>query len=91
MKHDSSSRRQFLAGLSSAGMLAAAAPPPSVADAIGNTEPLKITRVDAVTFREGIHAGGNPGGPDGAEFCWVRLHTNRGLIGTGETYPFAHA
>ncbi len=49
---------------------------------------MKITQIDAVTFRKDLHAGGGSGGSDNAEFCWVRLHTNRGLVGTGETYPF---
>ena len=53
------------------------------------TEPMKVTQIDAVTFRKDLHVGGDSGGSDGAEFCWVRLHTDRGLIGTGETYPFS--
>jgi L-alanine-DL-glutamate epimerase-like enolase superfamily enzyme len=56
--------------------------------AVNRTEPMTITQVDAVTFSKNIHVGGGSGGSDGAEFCWVRLHTNNGLIGTGETYPF---
>jgi L-alanine-DL-glutamate epimerase-like enolase superfamily enzyme len=74
-------RRAFLrgAGLGSLATLAAAA---------AAAEPMKVTRVDGVTFRKGIRVGGNSGGADGAEFCWVRLHTDRGIIGTGETYPF---
>ena len=61
--------------------------PAAVEAAIDNTEPLKVTQVDAVTFRKGIRIGGGSGGSDGAEFCWVRLHTDKGPIGTGETYP----
>ncbi|MCC6344482.1 MAG: mandelate racemase/muconate lactonizing enzyme family protein [Bryobacterales bacterium] len=79
-------RRTFLT--QSAAALGAALVPPCLQSAIDNTQPMKITRIDAVTFREGIHAGGGSGGSDGAEFCWVRLHTDRGLTGTGETYPF---
>ncbi|MCZ2149120.1 MAG: mandelate racemase/muconate lactonizing enzyme family protein [Bryobacterales bacterium] len=79
------SRRTFF---KSAAALGAALIPHSLQSAIDNTQPMKITRVDAVTFREGIHIGGGSGGSDGAEFCWVRLHTDRGLTGTGETYPF---
>jgi L-alanine-DL-glutamate epimerase-like enolase superfamily enzyme len=56
--------------------------------AIDNTEPLKITRVEAVTFRKELKIGGGSGGSDGAEFCWVRLHTDKGITGIGETYPF---
>lgn len=56
--------------------------------AIDNTEPMKITRIEAVTFRPDLHVGGGSGGSDNAEFCWVRLHTDKGITGTGETYPF---
>src|SRR5215468_12712056 len=62
--------------------------PASVQAAIDNLEPLKVTRVDAVTFREGIRIGGGSGGSEAAEFCWVRLHTDQGITGIGETYPF---
>jgi L-alanine-DL-glutamate epimerase-like enolase superfamily enzyme len=73
-------RRSLLAqtGAGSLALLAAAE----------STGPMKVTRVDAVTFRKGIRVGGNPGGSEGAEFCWVRLTTDSGLVGTGETYPF---
>jgi L-alanine-DL-glutamate epimerase-like enolase superfamily enzyme len=63
--------------------------PAPLGAAIDNTEPMKITRIDAVTFRDGIHIGGGSGGSDGAEFMWVRLHTDKGIVGTGETYPFS--
>jgi len=76
------SRRSFL-GQAGAAML-----PASLLAAAEQAGPMKITRVDAVTFRKDIHVGGGSGGSDGAEFCWVRLHTDTGLIGTGETYPF---
>src|SRR5215469_6367785 len=62
--------------------------PTAMQAAIDNTEPLKVTQVDAVTFRKDIRIGGGSGGSDAAEFCWVRLHTDKGIIGTGETYPF---
>src|SRR5262249_55225730 len=35
--------------------------------------------------------GGGSGGSDGAEFWWVRLHTDKGIMGVGETYPFSQA
>jgi L-alanine-DL-glutamate epimerase-like enolase superfamily enzyme len=66
----------------------AAALPAAAQTAIANTETLKITQIDAVTFRREIKVGGNPGGSEAPEFCWVRLHTDQGLVGTGETYPF---
>ena len=75
------SRRTFLYYAGAAWL------PASLRSAL-NTEPMKITRIDAVTFRKEIRIGGGSGGAEGAEFCWVRLHTDKGLIGTGETYPF---
>jgi L-alanine-DL-glutamate epimerase-like enolase superfamily enzyme len=79
-------RRGFL----ESGLGAAAALPAALRAAVDNTEPMKITQIDAVTFREDLHIGGGSGGrDDGAEFMWVRLHTDRGIIGTGETYPFS--
>lgn len=51
--------------------------------------PMKITSIEAVTFRKDLRIGGDSGGADGAEFFWVRLHTDRGITGTGETYPFS--
>jgi L-alanine-DL-glutamate epimerase-like enolase superfamily enzyme len=62
--------------------------PAALQAAIDNAEPLKVTQVDAVTFRKDIRIGGGSGGSEGAEFCWVRLHTDKGIIGTGETYPY---
>jgi galactonate dehydratase len=58
--------------------------------AISNTEAMKITKIEVVTFRKDLHIGGGSGGSDGAEFFWVRLHTDAGLVGTGETYPFSN-
>ena len=80
-------RRRFLAG--ALGLGRAASEP--IRAAIDNTQPMKITRVDAITFRKEIHIGGGSGGADGAEFWWVRLHTDAGLVGTGETYPFVQS
>ncbi len=91
MKHHPLTRRQFLEH-GGAGSLAAltASALPTVTAAIDRTDSMRITRVEAVTFRRGIHIGGGSGGDDGAEFFWVRLHTDKGLIGTGETYPYDH-
>ena len=75
-------RRTFLEQ-AGAGLL-----PASILAAADRVETMKITRIDAITFRKDIHTGGGSGGSDGAEFCWVRLHTDRGMVGTGETYPF---
>ena len=83
-------RRDFLerVGISTAAAALGTALPAAMQAAIDNTEPMKITQIDAVTFRRDLHIGGGSGGKnDGAEFLWVRLHTDKGLIGTGETYP----
>ena len=86
-------RRDFLkkAGLAATVAVASSQPTPLRA-AAENTEPMKIAHIDAVTFRRDLHIGGGSGGrDDGAEFMWVRLHTDNGLIGTGETYPFSYS
>jgi L-alanine-DL-glutamate epimerase-like enolase superfamily enzyme len=79
------SRRDFF-GLAAGTLLTA-----EMRAAVENTEPMKIRQIDAVTFRKDLHVGGGGGGSDGAEFWWVRLHTDRGIVGTGETYPFSNA
>jgi L-alanine-DL-glutamate epimerase-like enolase superfamily enzyme len=50
-------------------------------------KPMKIVKVESVRFSDKIDVGGGSGGSGRAEFCWVRLHTDAGIIGTGETYP----
>ena len=44
-----------------------------------------------MTFRKDLRIGGGSGGSDGAEFWWVRLHTDKGIVGTGETYPYSNS
>ena len=51
-------------------------------------KPMKIIKVEGIRFNDRIDVGGGSGGSGGAEFCWVRLHTDAGIIGTGETYPW---
>ena len=86
-------RRHFLerAGLGSLAALGTRLLPAPMVAAIDNTEPMKIVRIDAVTFRKDIRIGGGSGGSDGAEFWWVRVHTDKGIVGTGETYPFSNS
>jgi L-alanine-DL-glutamate epimerase-like enolase superfamily enzyme len=79
------SRRHFLS--LAAGTLLTA----EMRAAVENTAPMKIRQIDAVTFRKDLHVGGGGGGSDGAEFWWLRLHTDRGIVGTGETYPYSNA
>ncbi len=83
MKPASESRRAFLR------QAGAALLPASLRAAIDNTGPMKVTRIDAVTFRKDLLIGGGSGGSGQTEFMWVRLHTDKGIVGTGETYPFA--
>ncbi len=84
-------RRRFLESSVSAPLagLGANLLPRSLSATAERTEPLKITRIDVITFRPGLPIGGGHGkDTDLAEFIWVQLHTNQGLVGTGETYPF---
>lgn len=44
---------------------------------------LRITRIEAVRFRDGFAPNGwRP------NFTWVLVHTDSGIVGIGETYPF---
>lgn len=58
--------------------------------AIRNIDEMMVTKIEAIRFNENIHIGGGSGGSGAAEFCWIRLYTDTGLIGTGETYPFSN-
>jgi galactonate dehydratase len=91
MKDNPTTRRKFLeqAGAGSLAAVGMSTLPPSALEARDRTESMKITRIEVVTFRKDLHIGGGSGGrDDGAEFMWVRLHTDKGIIGTGETYPW---
>jgi galactonate dehydratase len=73
-----------------ASVLATASPTrKSLQAAADQAEPMKITKIEGIRFSDKIKIGGGSGGAEGAEFCWVRLHTNTGIVGTGETYPFS--
>jgi L-alanine-DL-glutamate epimerase-like enolase superfamily enzyme len=61
--------------------------PESSNDAIQNIDTMKIVKVESIRFSDKINIGGGSGGDGRAEFCWVRIHTNTGIIGMGETYP----
>lgn len=50
-------------------------------------EKFLITKVEGIRFSDKLNVGGGSGGDGKAEFMWVRLTTNRGLVGYGETYP----
>jgi galactonate dehydratase len=51
---------------------------------ISDTESLTITKVEGIRFKDNLNFGVRSGR---AGFCWVRITTNAGIIGTGETYP----
>src|SRR2546422_11006685 len=91
MKHNPKTRRQFLehAGTGSLAALTTIALP-AITTAIERTDSMKITRIEAVKFRRNLHIGGGSGGEVGAEFFWVRLHSDKGIVGTGETYPYTN-
>jgi hypothetical protein len=57
-------RREFLAALGATAL------PLPLRAAIENTEPMKITQIDAVTFRKDLKIGGGSGGSYGTEFRW---------------------
>ncbi|HLJ17328.1 MAG TPA: mandelate racemase/muconate lactonizing enzyme family protein [Bryobacteraceae bacterium] len=92
MHHDTPTRRTFVrhAGAGALAAFGIGALPPATMAAANNAGPMKITQIDAITFRKDLHIGGGNGSPkdDGAEFFWVRLHTDNGFTGMGETYPF---
>ncbi len=92
MDHKQVQRRDFLkkVGLGSALTMGAGILPAEAQSAIEKTDSMKITKIESVRFNENIRIGGGSGGADGAEFCWVRIHTDNGIIGTGETYPFSN-
>jgi galactonate dehydratase len=50
-------------------------------------ETMKIVKVESIRFSDKIVIGGGSGGDGKAEFCWVRIYTNTGITGIGETYP----
>jgi L-alanine-DL-glutamate epimerase-like enolase superfamily enzyme len=83
-------RRDFLKTSNLA--VAGAALTPGISGTLANmtqsVDSMRITRVESITFQKDLKIGGGSGGADGAEFWWVRLHTDNGLVGLGETYPF---
>jgi L-alanine-DL-glutamate epimerase-like enolase superfamily enzyme len=52
-----------------------------------NAGEMKITKVESIHFNEKLKIGGGSGGSGTTEFCWIRIHTNTGIVGYGETYP----
>ena len=48
---------------------------------------IKITKVESIHFNSKLKIGGGSGGSGETEFCWIRIHTDAGITGYGETYP----
>lgn len=73
-------RRNFLrrSGAGALGLLGLDVLAPWKAKAMSAAPNLTITKVETVRFTN-------------AHWMWLRLHTNEGIIGTGETYPFNEA
>jgi L-alanine-DL-glutamate epimerase-like enolase superfamily enzyme len=53
----------------------------------GTSGEMKITKVESIHFNQNLKIGGGSGGSGTTEFCWIRIHTNTGIVGYGETYP----
>src|SRR6266568_2404312 len=72
------SRRDLLKA--AAGMVAWTGLAQAAAEGVG---PMKITKVEAVRFRPDLRLvpGIEP------NWMWVRLHTDKGIVGLGESYP----
>ena len=47
---------------------------------------MKITAVETVYISRGVTVHWGP-----IQWLWVRIHTDEGLVGLGETYPFPEA
>ena len=58
----------------------------AVARAAAAVGPMKITKVEAVRFRRDLRIQGLF-----PNWTWVRLHTDTGLVGIGESYPTQEA
>jgi len=52
-----------------------------------NPGAMKIVKVESIRFSDKIKIGGGSGGDGSTEFCWIRIHTDAGIVGIGETYP----
>jgi L-alanine-DL-glutamate epimerase-like enolase superfamily enzyme len=74
------SRRRFLQLPGALGLGSAIpAPARAAAKAVG---PMKITKVEAVRFRRELRIR-----ELSPNWTWVRLHTDAGIVGVGESYP----
>ena len=55
--------------------------PANILRAKESSEPMKIDKIETVYWRDGSKVPWQP------NWTWVRVHTNTGLVGLGETYP----
>jgi L-alanine-DL-glutamate epimerase-like enolase superfamily enzyme len=81
-------RRAFLqkSGLAGIGLFSTSITTPLIQKAIAKISSLRITKIETVRFGKNLIVNGR-----GIQWMWLRLHTNEGIIGTGETYPFNEA
>jgi len=80
MKKNDVTRRDFLktAGIGSMAAIGSGILSPDVLSAVNSIDPLKITKIEAISFKQ-------------RNMTWVRLHTDQGIVGLGETYPKTNA
>src|ERR1035441_9277990 len=76
-------RRDFL-GAGSLAILGTGLSTPEARAAAARVGPLKITKIEAVRFRRDLRIQGIA--PD---WTWVRLTTDQGIVGIGESYSGA--
>ncbi|MFC1650507.1 mandelate racemase/muconate lactonizing enzyme family protein [Candidatus Latescibacterota bacterium] len=78
-------RRDFLktAGIGALGTLGTGMLPEKTLSAIRSIEPMKITKIEALRIRPDLVVEGKR-----IVWIWIRLHTDKGIVGIGETYPF---
>src|SRR5690349_20472276 len=85
MQQKAITRRDVLKGCGAACLPSAGLPlwTKRAEAAAEGTGPLKITKIEAVRFRPDLHLvpGIEP------NWTWVRLHTDKGITGYGESYP----
>lgn len=81
-------RRTFLTrtGLSGLGLFTLPKFSPFISEIEAATSQMKITKIETVRFNPELQVDGR-----GIQWMWLRLHTDSGIIGTGETYPFNEA
>ncbi|MDH5251506.1 MAG: mandelate racemase/muconate lactonizing enzyme family protein [Cyclobacteriaceae bacterium] len=81
-------RRDFIlkTGTAAMGLFGLGALEPFRLRALAASPNLTITKIETVRFSPSLKVAGSE-----IQWMWVRLHTNEGIIGTGETYPFNEA